>query len=84
LNILLKSHPFVFLFFFLFTLTSVFSFPFIYFIFVIPGADHTPEDTVENVAESVNLAEEPAYAAVVAALSGQLRAGCAAALPREN
>jgi hypothetical protein len=65
-------------------LTSVFYFPFTYFILVIPGADHTPEDTVENVAESVNLAEEPAYATVVAALSRQLRAGWRAALPREN
>ena len=43
--------------------------------------DHTEQDTVENVAESVNLAEDPAHKDTVAELHKQLVAGWRAALP---
>ena len=45
--------------------------------------DHTIEDTVENVAESVNLAADPAHANTVAELHKQLVAGWRAAMPYE-
>jgi hypothetical protein len=44
--------------------------------------DHTAEDTVENVAESVNLAADPAHAQTVAELHKQLVAGWRAAIPQ--
>jgi hypothetical protein len=40
------------------------------------------EDTVENIAESVNLAADPAHAQVVAELHKQLVAGWRAAMPK--
>ena len=43
--------------------------------------DHTVADTVENVAESVNLVAVSAMSATVKALSKQLRAGWRAGLP---
>jgi hypothetical protein len=46
--------------------------------------DHTVgavQDSVENVAESINRVAEPALAATVAQLSAQLRAGWRAARP---
>ena len=46
--------------------------------------DSRGEDTVENIAESVNVVAEPAFASTVAALSKQLHAGWRAARKEQN
>lgn len=42
--------------------------------------DHTVDDTVENVAESINLAADPNHQDVVKTLSAQLKAGWRASI----